>query len=47
MSRLFTRTVESAVEFCDRCSRVCDAGCRRAALREQTLLQTWRYGVGI
>ena len=27
--------------------RVSDAGCRRAALREQTLLQAWRYGARI
>jgi hypothetical protein len=47
MLRLFKRTKELAVEFCERCSRVCDAGCRRAALRERTLLQAWRYGVRI
>jgi hypothetical protein len=47
MLRLFKRTNELAVEFCERCSRVCDAGCRRAAFRERTLLQAWRYGVRI
>ena len=44
MQRLFKRTKELAVEFCERCSRVCDAGCRRAALRERALVQAWRYG---
>jgi hypothetical protein len=47
MLRPFKRTKEMAVDFCDRCARVCDAGCRRAALREQTLLQASRYGVRI
>jgi hypothetical protein len=43
--RLFTRTKEFAVEICERCSRVCDAGCRRAALREEAFLKAWRFGV--
>ena len=47
MLRLFKRTKESAVEFCEACSRVCGAGCRRAALRERALLQAWRYGARI
>ena len=47
MSKLLDRTKEPAVELCDRCSRVCDAGCRRAALRERALLQAWRYGARI
>ena len=45
--RLFKRTKELAVEFCERCSRVCDAGCRRAALRERALEHAWRYGVRV
>lgn len=45
MLKRFGRAKEPAVEFCERCSRVCDAGCRRAALRERALLQAWRYGV--
>ena len=44
MSRLFKRTKELAVDFCERCSRACDPACRRAALRERALLQAWRYG---
>lgn len=43
MSRLFKATQELAVEFCERCSRVCNADCRRAAVREQALLRAWRY----
>lgn len=47
MLKLFKRTKERAVAFCERCSRVCDAGCRRAALRERALLQAWRYGARV
>jgi hypothetical protein len=47
MSKLFSRTQELAVEFCERCSKVCGAGCRRAALRERALLQAWRHGARI
>jgi len=39
MLRLFKRTKEVAVEFCERCSQVRDAGCRRAALRERALVE--------
>jgi hypothetical protein len=44
MVGLFKRTKQLAVEFCERCSKVCDAGCRRAVLRERALLQAWRHG---
>jgi hypothetical protein len=38
-----TRTKELAASFCERCGEICDAGCRRAALRERVLLQQiWR-----
>jgi hypothetical protein len=30
--RLFGRTRELAVEFCERCSAVCDAACRPDAI---------------
>ena len=33
------------VEFCDGCSRVCDAACRSEALREHSREQVLRYGV--
>jgi hypothetical protein len=33
--RLFTRTRELAVGFCERCNRVCDAACRRNAIVER------------
>ena len=36
------REAKEKVRFCERCSQVCDSGCRRAALREQaTLHQVW------
>ncbi len=44
MLRLFRRTKELAFEFCERSSRVCDAGCRRAALRDEAFLKAWRFG---
>jgi hypothetical protein len=37
MLRLWRRSKELAVEFCDRCAKVCDAGCRTAAIRERAL----------
>ena len=43
MFRLLRRSKEIAVEFCDRCARVCDAGCRAAAIRERAL--SMRLGV--
>jgi len=47
MLKLFRQTKELAVEFCERCSKVCGAGCCRAALRERALLEAWRYGARI
>lgn len=41
MLKLFKRSPELVVEFCERCSRVCDAGCRQAALRERALTRLW------
>jgi hypothetical protein len=35
--KLLKRSKELAVEFCDRCAKVCDAGCRAAAIRERAL----------
>jgi len=46
-SRMLRRSKALAVEFCDRCSRVCDAGCSAAAIREQTLLRVLRFGVRV
>lgn len=46
MLKLFGRTRELAVEFCERCGAVCDAACRRNALveraRERALLHGMR-----
>jgi hypothetical protein len=37
------RSKKSAVRFWERCARVCDDACRRAALRDRVLLQQmWR-----
>lgn len=47
MLKLFKRTKERVVEFCERCSRVCDAGCRGAAMRERALLLALRSGARI
>jgi hypothetical protein len=47
MIELFERTKELAVEFCERRSKVCDAGCRRAILRERALRRAARYGARI
>ena len=47
MWKLFTRTKDLAVTFCERCGEVCDAGCRRAALRERTLFQELWLGVRV
>jgi hypothetical protein len=44
MFRLFKTTKAVAVEFCERCSQVCDAGCRAAALRERARMQALQFG---
>jgi hypothetical protein len=44
MLRLLKKSKELAVEFCDRCSRVCDAAGRSQALRERVRAQVLRYG---
>jgi hypothetical protein len=38
---------ELAVEFCDRCRRVCDVGCRATAAQEQALMRALCYGVRV
>ena len=47
MRKLFEGTKEPTVRFCERCGEVCDAGCRRAAPRERTLLQWLWLGLRI
>jgi hypothetical protein len=37
MFRFLRRSKELAVEFCDRCARICDPSCRAAAIREHAL----------
>lgn len=43
----FKRVKAVAVEFCERCSQVCDKGCRQAALRDRSLVSALRYGARI
>ena len=43
--KLFKKTRELAVSFCERRGWVCDAGCRGAALRDRSLLRQLRLGV--
>jgi hypothetical protein len=39
------RPHELAVEFCDCCAKVCDASCRRTAIKEQAQLRAIRFGL--
>jgi hypothetical protein len=45
MLRLLRKSKALAVEFCDRCARVCDVGCRAEAIRERALERALRFGV--
>jgi hypothetical protein len=47
MKRLFGKSKEPAVEFCERCSRVCDAVCRAASSREESSLEALRFWVRV
>jgi hypothetical protein len=47
MKRLFGHSKEPAVEFCEGCSRLCDAVCRAAASREESTLEALRFGVRV
>jgi hypothetical protein len=40
----FRKTRRLAIEFCERCLQVCDAGCRAAAIRERAQLRSLRLG---
>jgi hypothetical protein len=44
MLKLPRKSKELAVEFCDRCSRICDAACRSGAVRERARTQVLRFG---
>ena len=44
MLRLFGKTRELAVEFCDSCGRICDPACRAEELRERTLVSALGFG---
>ncbi len=43
MLKLFTKRKELAVEFCDACARVWDAGSRSSAIRERARLDVLRF----
>jgi hypothetical protein len=47
MLRLFGKSKERLVEFCDRCARVCDPGCRAAAIRQGARKRALRLGVRV
>jgi hypothetical protein len=38
------RAMKQVVEFCDRCSKVCDQDCRAASVREQVVNTIARSG---
>lgn len=44
MLRLFERTRERAVEFCDRCGSVCTAACRQDAILARAREKLMVYG---
>jgi hypothetical protein len=44
MLKLFSKTKEAAVSFCERCGQVCGSACRAEALRERARLQMLAYG---
>lgn len=43
--KMFKRTRELVVEFCDRCGSVCDNACRRTALLERARERALANGV--
>jgi hypothetical protein len=47
MLRLFRKSNQRLVEFCDRCARVCGARCRAAAVRERAVMQALRLSVRV
>ncbi len=44
MLRLFTKTTDAAVSFCERCGQVCGSACRAEAILERARLQMLPYG---
>jgi hypothetical protein len=45
MLKLFRRTRELTVEFCERCGSVCDAACRRDAIVGRARDRALLYGM--
>ncbi len=44
MLKLFSKTKDAAVSFCERCGQVCGYACRAEVLRERARLQALAYG---
>ena len=44
MFKLFTKTKDRMVSFCERCGSVCDSVCRAKALREHARQRALAYG---
>jgi hypothetical protein len=44
MSKLFKRTRERVVHFCERCGSVCDSACRADAVRDRAREQAILLG---
>jgi hypothetical protein len=44
MLRLFRKTKNRVVWFCERCGSVCDSGCRSEAIREHARQRALAYG---
>ena len=44
MLRLFKRTRELTLSFCERCGSVCDSVCHAEAIREHALQRALAYG---
>lgn len=47
MKKLFRKTRESTITFCERCGEVCDERCGPRALRERALLNHAWFGVRV
>jgi hypothetical protein len=44
MSKLFSKTKDVAISFCERCGQVCGSTCRADGLRKRARLQMLAYG---
>jgi ferredoxin len=44
MSKLFSKTKDMAISFCERCGQACGSACRADALRERARMQALASG---